>query len=303
MKRLIILMVTLIFTMTSIHSINISNINYQAFFSIDRTSNLALIKYNTDYIYLSIGDTLAEELEVIELNGDYILFKHLTDNTEHKVDIARPAETSSGTSTASQPRQEPTRTTRPTRPQPASTPADRNPEIYLEPQNFNITWANARATLIIMARGFEDLYSISMNISYDSSLAVVDTINEGHFMRSRGGSTDFHSRIDNGSIDIEISRLEETGASGNGMLASIIFRPLESGTTDFDINSITVYDSSYAPLDVDTTNSIVNIQLPEIDEEQEKLDQELRESDRLRRDIPRPTEEEMKRIPYERERR
>lgn len=286
MKKTFLMLIILLIASISYHAVNISNLNYQAYFAIKNDSKLALVQYNNDYLYLVKGDIIGEVFEVIDLDFEYLTLYHIVEKKEHRIPISQRAESPSFSTPAKstvQQRQSP-QTPRPSARQPAAAPGadDKLPEIYLEPQNFNITWANARATLIIMARGFTDLFSISLNITYDSSLAAVDNVNEGYFLKSRGGTTDFSSNISNGSIDIEITRLEDDGVSGNGMIASIIFRPLASGTTNFDINSITVYDSSFSPLDADITNSVVNIQIPEVDPEQQRLDEEMLRSDELR---------------------
>lgn len=280
-----ILIILFLIPIINISGFNVSNLNYQAYFAIGQQSRMALVTYNDRHLYLVKGDTLAEIYEVTDVNGDFITLRNTLNDREYNIDLNRPADTASRPAT--QPESSRPSRTAPSR-EPASRPSQRTPEIYLEPQNFNISWANARATLIIMARGFSDLYSVSINISYDSSLVEVDNINEGHFMRSRGATTDFSSSISGGYLDIDISRLEETGASGNGMVASIIFRPLESGTTDFEITSITAYDSDFNPLDIDTANSVINIQIPEIDEEQAKFDEKMLMSDTPPHDLPVP---------------
>ncbi len=288
MKKSLMLIILLLFS-TCLYAVNISSINYQAYFGVDNKPRLALVKYNDNYLYLVEGDIIADEYQVKALNSQYITLLDIESGMEHKINISQREEGPSVSRPSTRGRDSSSvqkdRTF-----QPAATHDSnaKTPEVYLEPQNFNITWANARATLIIMARGFTDLFSISLNITYDSSLAVVDDINEGYLLKSKGGSTDFSADIAEGNLDIEITRLDDTGVSGNGMIASIIFRPLESGTTNFDINSITVYDSSFSPIEVDITNSVVNIQIPKIDPEEQKLNEERLKSDDLRKELPFP---------------
>lgn len=284
MKKIMLLLLILLAS-SAVSAVNISVISYQAYFAVNKEPRLALVKYNDSYLYLVEGDIIAENLEVRELTADYLLLFDLQSKREHRINIAQTEEAPSPQRSSSRTR-DTAQTPRTRTFQPAGTESSgKTPEIYLEPQNFNITWANARATLIIMARGFEDLYSIALNVSYDPALAVVDDINEGYLLKSKGGSTDFKADISEGSLDIEITRLDDSGVSGNGMVASIIFRPLESGTTNFDINNITVYDSSFSPIEVDITNSVVNIQIPQIDPEQEKLNEEMLKSDDIRKEI------------------
>lgn len=89
------------------------------------------------------------------------------------------------------------------------------------------------------------LSMISLTVVYNPAVLRVRTVQDGTFMRQGGVTASFIPRPDPnaGRVDIAISRTgDQTGASGAGLLAALLFDALAPGTS-----AITIIGVASAP--------------------------------------------------------
>jgi general secretion pathway protein D len=75
--------------------------------------------------------------------------------------------------------------------------------------------------------------TVSLTVTYNPAVLKVRTVQEGSFMRQGGAQVTFAQHVDAaaGRIDITLTRgSDETGASGSGLLAAILFDAVAPGT-------------------------------------------------------------------------
>ena len=81
----------------------------------------------------------------------------------------------------------------------------------------------------------------TMTLSYPAALLRVRTVQEGSFMRQGGAQAIFSQQVDGatGRIDITISRVaDQTGASGAGLLAAVLFDAIAPGAATFQVSGV-----------------------------------------------------------------
>jgi hypothetical protein len=83
------------------------------------------------------------------------------------------------------------------------------------------------------------LTTISLTIAFDAQRLRVRTVQEGSFMRSGGANATFAQQISPGRVDITITRANDAaGASGTGLLGSILVDPIGPGVVPFTISGV-----------------------------------------------------------------
>jgi len=268
MPRIMVWSLILIFCVLSIGASTLNQIQYMAYVKSKNDSRLALLKIKQDYVYVVQGDTLFDYVNVVEVTDRHVVLY----DTKEKESVTLSFEKGEDKDAASG--------ALVTRPKPASTPRPGRArtltaneleqnigQLYLEPGNFNINWSNARSTLILMAKDFTDLHSVSVVINYDASLIEIQQVTEGYLLRQNKGATEFNHEVEAGAIALDITRLEDKGVNGKGMVASFTFKPKENGTTEFEITTAQAFDSAYTSLELSTTGSVVNVNVPETEED------------------------------------
>ena len=82
---------------------------------------------------------------------------------------------------------------------------------------------------------------ITLAITYNPAILRVRTVADGTFMRQGGIIASFTPRRDDntGRVDITISRTgDQTGASGAGLLAAMMFDAIAPGTTTLTVTGV-----------------------------------------------------------------
>jgi hypothetical protein len=85
------------------------------------------------------------------------------------------------------------------------------------------------------------LSTIALSIKYNPAVLRVRTVQDGTFMRQGGVTASFAPRPDAnaGRVDITIARAaDQTGASGAGLLAALIFDAIAPGTSAIEVSAI-----------------------------------------------------------------
>jgi hypothetical protein len=82
---------------------------------------------------------------------------------------------------------------------------------------------------------------MSVTLSYNPAVVRVRSVQEGPFFRQGGATQSFNHQIDAnaGRVDISVTRAgDQTGASGTGLLASLVFDAVASGTATFTLTGV-----------------------------------------------------------------
>jgi hypothetical protein len=82
---------------------------------------------------------------------------------------------------------------------------------------------------------------VTLAISYNPAVLRVRTVQDGLFMRQGGNAASFTPRIDAGTgrVEIAIARTaDQTGASGAGLLAALLFDAIAPGSTSITVSGI-----------------------------------------------------------------
>lgn len=83
--------------------------------------------------------------------------------------------------------------------------------------------------------------TLALTITYNPAILRVRTVQDGTFMRQGGVTAAFTPKIDaaNGRVDIAISRAgDQTGASGAGLLAAMLFDALAPGNSAISVTGV-----------------------------------------------------------------
>jgi hypothetical protein len=118
-------------------------------------------------------------------------------------------------------------------------------QIIVTPPGTEFRVAGGPYTVPLSINNASRLSTITLTVVYNPAVLRVRTVQDGTFMRQGGVTASFIPRPDanSGRVDIAISRTgDQTGASGAGLLAALIFDALAPGTS-----AITVMGVANAP--------------------------------------------------------
>ena len=82
---------------------------------------------------------------------------------------------------------------------------------------------------------------MTLTVTFNPNVLRVRTVQDGTFMRQGGVQTTFTPRIDaaTGRVDIAITRTgDQTGATGAGMLAALLFDAVGPGGSVIQVNGV-----------------------------------------------------------------
>jgi len=112
--------------------------------------------------------------------------------------------------------------------------------INLNPRNLEVP-QNREFRISVNLRGQEEIYNMSMNLSFDPSILNLKQITAGGFVRQQGLESSFLQNIDNdsGSCTIAFSSPDITkGVKGTGGIATLVFESKEMGESQVMITNI-----------------------------------------------------------------
>jgi general secretion pathway protein D len=124
-----------------------------------------------------------------------------------------------------------------TTPTPASTPA----QIIVSPPGTTFQVAGGPYTMPLSINNASRISVLTLTITYNPAVLRVRTVQDGTFMRQGGIIASFTPRIDaaTGRVDIAISRAgDQTGASGAGLLAALIFDAIAPGGSVIAVSGV-----------------------------------------------------------------
>jgi hypothetical protein len=94
-------------------------------------------------------------------------------------------------------------------------------------------------TVPITVSNASRLSTVSLTVAFDATKLRVRAVQEGSFMRSGGAEATFTQQSGPGRIDIAITRPNDIiGASGAGLLGSILFDAVAPGAAPLSISGI-----------------------------------------------------------------
>jgi general secretion pathway protein D len=128
----------------------------------------------------------------------------------------------------------------PAAPSPTGAPAT-PVQIIVTPPGTDFRVAGGAYTVPISINNASRVSVLTLSINYNPAVLKVRTVQEGAFMRQGGVTAAFVPRIDAaaGRVDIAVSRTgDQTGASGNGLIAAIIFDAVAPGTAQISVSGV-----------------------------------------------------------------
>jgi hypothetical protein len=114
-------------------------------------------------------------------------------------------------------------------------------QIIVTPPGTEFRVAGGPYTVPVSINNASRLSTISMTLTYNPGILRVRTVQDGLFMRQGGVTASFMPRPDatQGRVDIVITRSgDQTGASGTGLLAAVLFDAVAPGTTTISIAAV-----------------------------------------------------------------
>jgi hypothetical protein len=93
----------------------------------------------------------------------------------------------------------------------------------------------------ISVNGASRLSVVSLSLTFNPAVLRVRAVQEGSFLRQGGVSVTFAQQVDSavGRVDISMTRTSDTvGASGSGLLASVLFEPVAAGSSPLTLSGV-----------------------------------------------------------------
>jgi len=118
--------------------------------------------------------------------------------------------------------------------------------INLNPGNIEVT-QKREFRINVNLRSQEDIYNMSLNLSFDPSVLNLKQVAAGGFVRREGLDSSFLQNIDNssGACTIAFSSSDITkGVKGTGGIATLVFEAKEKGECQVMVNSVVAIDTT-----------------------------------------------------------
>jgi hypothetical protein len=114
-------------------------------------------------------------------------------------------------------------------------------QIIVTPPGTEFRVAGGPYTVPISINNASRISVITLSVTYNPAVLRVRTAQDGTFMRQGGVTASFVPRpeTNGGRIDIAIARSgDQTGASGAGLLAALLFDALAPGTSTITVTGV-----------------------------------------------------------------
>ena len=129
----------------------------------------------------------------------------------------------------------------------AETPAAPAPQaqgpmrVAVAPSTTSMQVGSQPYTVPLTVTNATGLTSMTLTVTYNPAVLRATVVNEGNVMRADGATTAFVPKIDpaTGRIDLGITRPgDKVGASGNGLLGTIVFEAIGPGTSQISLSGV-----------------------------------------------------------------
>jgi general secretion pathway protein D len=135
---------------------------------------------------------------------------------------------------------------------PTTAPATGVAQVVLSMPGTEFRIAGGPYTAPLSVNNVSRLSVITLTVTFNPNVLRVRTVNEGQFLSQGGSKAGFTPRIDAaaGRVDIAINRIgDQTGVSGTGLLASLVFDAVGPGGTLVQVSGVaSAPDGSPIPL-------------------------------------------------------
>ncbi len=131
--------------------------------------------------------------------------------------------------------------------------------INLNPGNFEVP-QNREFRISVNLRSQEDIYNMSLNLSFNPVVLNLKQVTAGGFVRREGLDSSFLQNIDNasGACTIAFNSPDITqGVKGTGGIATLVFEAKETGESQVTVDSIVATDTSGNPVAFQSQNARV----------------------------------------------
>jgi general secretion pathway protein D len=132
----------------------------------------------------------------------------------------------------------------PTAPPSRTTPPGTTPaQVTITPPGTEFRAGGGPYTVPVSVNNASRISTITLTITYNPAILRARTATDGTFMRQGGVTASFTPRMGTGRVDIVIARAgDQTGASGSGLLAGLLFEAVAPGSS-----TITITATALAP--------------------------------------------------------
>ena len=134
-------------------------------------------------------------------------------------------------------------------------------QIILTPPGTEFRAGGGPYTVPISINNAQRLSTLTLTITYNPAILKVRTATDGTFMRQGGVTASFVPKNDtaNGRVDIAISRAnDQTGASGPGLIAALLFDAVAPGTSTIGITGVAM-DPTGKPITITSSPVTVTV--------------------------------------------
>ena len=124
---------------------------------------------------------------------------------------------------------------------PGAAPSATQAQVIITPPGTEFRIAGGPYTVPVSINNASRVSMITLTVTYNPNVLRVRTAQDGTFMRQGGVSATFTPRIDasGGRVDIAIARTaDQTGASGAGLLAALLFDAVGPGGSMIQVSGI-----------------------------------------------------------------
>jgi general secretion pathway protein D len=113
--------------------------------------------------------------------------------------------------------------------------------ITVTPPGTELRVGGGPYTVALSGSAMNRASTLSLTLTYSPTALRVRTVQEGGFMKQGNATTAFAQQVDsaNGRVDITITRTGDiVGATGDGMLAAVVFDAIAPGAVNFRISGV-----------------------------------------------------------------
>ena len=134
-----------------------------------------------------------------------------------------------------------------------------------------VSRTSSSITLGVNANSVTDLYGIGFDLVWNPAFLSYRSASEGTFLASGGRSTTLVADLadtdpgpgvnrEQGRLKVAVSRLGAVpGATGSGMLLSVVFDAVSAGTTGISFEATVAFDSTGAMMPISFSGGSVNV--------------------------------------------
>ena len=114
---------------------------------------------------------------------------------------------------------------------PITSPGVGSAQVIISPPSTPLRVGQGPYNVPLSIAGAERLSTVTLTLTYDPRILRVRAVQQGSFLRAGGVDATFSQQVNNGRIDITISRgADATGVSGTGLLSAVLFDAIAPGT-------------------------------------------------------------------------